>query len=230
MKDSTKPKRRDWAPLLAEAAEHAWQFHGNVTLRQLHYLLVSNRDNEYRNVESDYKQLSSKTAAARRQGSFPRLVDHTRSIDRLSFWDSPRDAIEAVARQYRRDRTDGHPTGLWLIVEKATLLGQVRQWVEPFGIPVVALRGYGSQTIASAIIDDAGHVSSKITMLYVGDHDPSGQDIQRDIVERTDGVFADVVRLAVNPDQVDELGLYPAPGKTSDSRAAGFTAQYGELI
>jgi hypothetical protein len=230
MKDLTMSKRRNWGPIIVEAADYAQRFDGNVTLGQLHYMLVSNPNNEYRNVESDYTQLSSRTAEARRRDLFPDLVDHIRSIDRPPSWDSPRDVIEAVASQYRRDRTEGQSIELLLIVEKATLLGRVRQWAEPYGIPVVALRGCGSQTIASAITDDAGHVSSKVTMLYVGDHDPSGQDIQRDIVERTDCVFGEVVRLAVNPDQVDELGLYPAPGKTSDSRAAGFTEQYRELI
>ncbi len=230
MSELITAKRRKWGPLLCEAAKYAQRLGGNVTLRQLHYVLVSNPDNTYRNVESDYKQLSSRTAEARRQGSFPHLVDHTRSIDRFSSWDSPKDAVRSVAGQYRRNRTEGQPTELWLVVEKATLLGQVRQWVEPYGVPVVALRGYGSQTIASTIIGEVGRVSEGITMLYVGDHDASGQDIQRDIVKRTGGIWTDVDRIAVNPNQVDKLNLHPAPGKTTDSRAEGFKAKYGELI
>jgi len=67
-------------------------------------------------------------------------------------------------------------------------------------------------------------------MLYVGDHDPSGQDIQRDVIDRTGHMWNDVVRLAVNPEQVNELDLYPAPGKRSDSRAGRFIAEHGELV
>ena len=37
-------------------------------------------------------------------------------------------------------------------------------------------------------------------------------------------------RLAVTFAQVDELGLVPAPGKRSDTRAASFEADYGQLI
>jgi len=120
----------------------------------------------------------------------------------------------------------------WVVVEKATLLGQVQEWLEPYGKPYVALRGYGSQTIVDAIYSSAGRRCGveEIVMLYIGDHDPSGQDIQRDVIDRTRHMWNDVVRLAVNPEQVSELGLFPAPGKATDSRAGRFIAEHGELV
>jgi hypothetical protein len=66
-------------------------------------------------------------------------------------------------------------------------------------------------------------------LVYTGDFDPSGEDIARDFVERV-GVFDDVVRVAVNADQIVSLGLSPMPGKTSDARAAGFVARHGQLV
>jgi hypothetical protein len=65
-------------------------------------------------------------------------------------------------------------------------------------------------------------------LLYAGDHDPSGEDIDRDFVDKTD-CWDKVVRVALTAEQVDAYGLPPMPGKETDSRAAGFVAKHGEL-
>ena len=66
-------------------------------------------------------------------------------------------------------------------------------------------------------------------LLYAGDFDPTGEDIDRDFVERV-GLFADVRRVALNADQVDQYKLPPLPGKQTDSRAAAFVARHGRLM
>jgi hypothetical protein len=66
-------------------------------------------------------------------------------------------------------------------------------------------------------------------LIYAGDHDPSGEDIDRDFAERVDA-FDRVVRVALAWDQVVDHGLPPALGKASDSRAADFEARYGRLV
>jgi len=65
-------------------------------------------------------------------------------------------------------------------------------------------------------------------LLYAGDHDPSGEDIDRDFAVRT-GCWNKVVRVALSAEQVTEYNLPPNPGKATDSRAAGFIAKHGEL-
>ena len=65
-------------------------------------------------------------------------------------------------------------------------------------------------------------------LLYAGDLDPSGEDIDRDFLERTD-CWHKVVRVALTPEQVDEFNLPAMPGKATDSRAAGFIARHGAL-
>lgn len=66
-------------------------------------------------------------------------------------------------------------------------------------------------------------------LLYAGDFDPSGEDIDRDFTERTD-CWDQVIRVALTADQVTSYGLPPMPGKASDSRAAGFIERHGELV
>ena len=66
-------------------------------------------------------------------------------------------------------------------------------------------------------------------LLYAGDFDPSGEDIDRDFIERTD-CWHKVVRVALTVDQVREHRLPVNPGKATDSRAAGFVDRHGELV
>jgi hypothetical protein len=66
-------------------------------------------------------------------------------------------------------------------------------------------------------------------LLYAGDFDPSGEDIDRDFVERTD-CWDKVVRVALTAAQVREYSLPINPGKSSDSRAAGFIYRHGSLM
>ena len=68
-------------------------------------------------------------------------------------------------------------------------------------------------------------------ILYIGDLDPSGEDMVRDIRERLDllseHVGADVVKLAITEEQVVQYNPPPNPAKMSDSRAAGFVDKFG---
>lgn len=74
---------------------------------------------------------------------------------------------------------------------------------------------------------DAGQ---NVVLLHLGDHDPSGKDMSRDIVERLElfGV-EDVIfrRLALNMDQIEEYGPPPNPAKLTDSRATGYIREFG---
>ncbi len=66
-------------------------------------------------------------------------------------------------------------------------------------------------------------------LVYAGDLDPSGEDIARDFYQRV-AAFGEVVRVAVLPEQIASLGLSPMPGKSTDSRAAGFRTRHGQLV
>jgi hypothetical protein len=216
--------RFSWPEVVERAAVIAGSYSTPVTLRQVFYRLVS--EHLIPNKDMSYKTLSSTSAKARREGWFPQLLDQGREIHRPWHRDDPVGAVTSLARSYRSDRTEGQEEQLWVVLEKATLLEQVVSWTDRYGIPVVALRGYGSQTIVDDVRDNVECDGRAAAALYLGDLDASGLDIERDFGERTDYCFDEVTRLAVNFAQVDELGLVPAPGKRSDTRAASFEADY----
>lgn len=223
----TAPERINWGHVLNEAEAIVYEYDTNVTLRQLFYRLVAAE--LIPNTTTAYKGLSSRTAEARRQGTFPELTDRTRTIHRYQTFPGPEQATAWLRDIYRRDRTEGQNVSVFLGVEKAGIVAQLQAWFGDLGVPVLALGGYASQSFVDQVIRDAARQGRPAVLLYAGDHDPSGEDIDRDFVERTD-CWDKVIRVALDAEQVDHYNLPPAPGKATDSRADRFVARHGRLV
>ncbi len=69
-----------------------------------------------------------------------------------------------------------------------------------------------------------------IILLHLGDHDPSGIDMSRDIQERNvlfENFDMEFHRLALNMDQIENYSPPPNPTKLTDSRANGYIDNFG---
>jgi hypothetical protein len=208
--------RTHWPELLVAAADIVDSYETGVTLRQLFYRLVAAK--LLPNTTSAYKGLSSKTAEARRQGEFPDLIDRGRLIHRRAHWASPAEALQALARQYRQDRTEGQDVSVYIGVEKAGLVMQLESWFGDLGIPILALGGYSSQTYVDDVVADVEDQDRPAVLLYSGNFDPSGEDIDRD--------FAGAHRLLRQggprrPQRRAGRELRPAPGHGQAHRQPG---------
>jgi hypothetical protein len=224
--------RISWGPIIVRAAEIVRSYSTPVTLRQLHYRLVSEPALGYRNDDYCYKRLSDRTAEGRRDGNFPRLIDLTRSILVPLADDGPAAALEAAAEAYRRDRLEGQPVVPILLVEKATLVTLLFEWFgRELEIPIMALRGFQSVSHEREILGWLEqHGRDSYRALYVGDLDPSGWDIERNVRRYLGDRFASWERVAVTAEQIDRYGLVVNPGKGSDSRAERFVGQFRGLF
>ena len=215
----------DWPELLVQAAAIVDSYDTLVTLRQLFYRLVAAQ--LLPNTTNAYKSLSRYTAEARRAGTFPALMDRGRTHSPLSRRSRARPTARRWLQSiYRRDRTEGQTVSLYLGVEKAGIVAQLQEWFGDLGVPVLALGGYGSQTYVDDVIADVRGHERPAVLLYAGDHDPSGEDIDRDFIARTD-CWDEVRRVALTAAQVEQYALPPQPGKETDSRAAGFIERHG---
>lgn len=224
----TSPNRRlDWPTILATAASIVRVYDTGVTLRQLFYRLVAAEI--LPNTKVAYSTLSHVTAGARRAGTFPALIDRTRDVHRYTSFHGPADATDWLCRIYRRDRTEGQEVSLYLGVEKAGIIEQLRSWFGDYGIPILALGGYSSQTYIDQVVEDVERQERPAVLIYAGDFDPSGEDIDRDFQVRTN-VFDEVVRIALTAEQIKEFDLPEQLGKTTDSRARGFVERHGRLV
>ena len=219
--------RLKWPAILEHASALTRSYDTPVTLRQLFYRLVAAE--LLPNTTSAYKQLSSRTAEARREEGFPALVDRTRSIHRGASFEGPQEARHWLESIYRRDRTEGQDVAIYLGVEKNGIVAQLESWFGGLGLPILALGGYSSQSYVAEIVEEVTAEAREAILIYAGDFDPSGEDIQRDFLART-GCFTEVVRVALDAEQVTAYDLPAQPGKTGDSRAAGFVRRHGRLV
>ncbi|MGI5223580.1 hypothetical protein [Actinoallomurus sp. CA-142502] len=204
----------------------------DLTLRQLYYQFVAR--GWIPNAQKEYKRLGEIISNARLAGllDWRHLVDRTRSLRGLSHWDSPDQIIDSTAYSYRTERWASQPHRVEVWIEKDALVGVISGVCARNDVDYFSCRGYTSQSelwgAAQRMIryQDAGQ---QPIVIHLGDHDPSGIDMTRDIAERLELFEADVkvIRIALNMDQVQQYRPPPNPAKLTDSRADGYIRRHG---
>lgn len=205
----------------------------SLTLRQLYYQLVA-RD-YIPNSDKSYKSLGGILSDARLCGlmDWDAIEDRTRSLRKRTDWQSPATIIRAMQSNYTLDLWEGQEYAVEVWVEKDALVDVVARACQPLGVAFFACRGYTSQSemwaagqrLAAYLEEDRTPI-----ILHLGDHDPSGIDMTRDIVDRL-SMFADqpieVQRIALNYDQIYRYNPPPNPAKLTDSRSDDYISRFG---
>ena len=203
-----------------------------LTLRQLYYQLVS-RD-MIPNRQTEYKRLGSIINDARLAGlvDWEAVEDRTRDLKSLGHWDSPSSIVDACAKRFWMDhwRRQTYRPEVW--IEKDALVGVIRGVCEELDVPYFSCRGYTSQSEmwAGAMRLKRYAAAGQVPVIFhLGDHDPSGKDMTRDIQHRMQIFMGGLKleRLALNMDQIEQYTPPPNPAKITDSRAAGYIAEFG---
>jgi hypothetical protein len=112
------------------------------------------------------------------------IIDELREAEKVSVWDNAAEYIEAVKRSYLRDNWQDQPNYCEVWCEKATVLESLRPMTQDYGVMLRVCRSFGSTGMASKIGNLFEGISKPITIFYLGDHDASGHDIERDIHRR----------------------------------------------
>ena len=216
------------------------QYATALTLRQLFYRLVAKRIID--NTLSNYKGLSRIMVKARERGdvSDRSIEDRTRrTYNRDSGYDSSEDFVEGLQDRIKdvwEDFTmplwDGQPRRVEVWIEKEALARLSSEAAAEYNVVTNPTRGYPSYTYVK---DGARRMrwypeKPEIVVLYFGDYDPSGLDIERDLNRRLLRYGAPdltVKRVALTLDQIREYELPPMMAKGSDPRLARFVADTG---
>lgn len=208
-----------------------------LSVRQLYYQLVS-RD-KVPNTEQSYKRVASIINDGRLAGllDWDAIEDRGRDIEVRSRWESGASILRAVAKQFHMDLWAGQSHRVFVIVEKAALVGVLGSVCREFDVPLLAARGYPSVSVVREIVKDHlipayDNEDQTPVILHLGDHDPSGIDMTRDLQDRIalfmqDRLF-ELRRIALTMEQVDEIKPPPNPAKVTDSRFAGYQQRYGD--
>ena len=234
----TKRLQRKTRERVAQANEiiHEYMAAGyDLTLRQLYYQFVA-RD-LIPNTMEEYDRLGRMVSDARLLGliDWNAITDRTRNPHRNSFWRSPNSLLDGAVGGFRIDRWADQDVRVEVWVEKEALAGVLDRACPPLMVDYFSCRGYVSQ---SAMWEAAQRFlryrqqGKDVVIFHLGDHDPSGIDMSRDIQDRLNmfcvGDGPRVERIALNMDQIRQYNPPPNPAKVTDSRYEAYREQYGE--
>src|SRR5262249_27555151 len=182
-----------------------------------------------------YKRLGSIINDARLAGliDWNTIEDRTRNLHALPSWSDPQSIVSACADQFRIDKWVDQPKRIEVWIEKEALAGVFERVCDELQVPFFSCRGYTSQSemwAAGQRLKRIARNGQEPIILHFGDHDPSGIDMTRDIIDRLAMFIGDDIelhRLALNMEQVEEYQPPPNPAKITDSRAASYISVYG---
>lgn len=219
-----------------------------LTLRQLYYQFVSrdlfpdkwkDKETGSTNNLNSYKKLGIIISDARLSGKidWDSIHDGTRELISPSHWEEPSEIIADAAGWYRVDKWQGQENIVEVWVEKDAIEGIAVRTCRALDIACFSCRGYTSQSsiwAAGRRLKSYAEEGRKPVILHLGDLDPSGVDMSRDIETKLKLFMGDYSadltfkRIALNLPQVRQYNPPSNPAKTTDKRFAAFQEIYGD--
>ena len=215
-----------------------------LTVRQIYYKFVANGwipeqwydpRTESDNCMKTYGKLQRLINVGRLAGHIDwyAITDITRKVRQNSHWDSPASVVQACIDQYQIDKWENQEYRPEVWIEKDAMIGVIKSVCSNLDVPYFSCRGYTSQSeiwkAARRLLKYTRNDQIPI-IIHLGDHDPSGLDMTRDIIERLEllsGNNMRVKRIALNKDQIEEFNPPPNPAKLTDTRANAYIAEFG---
>jgi hypothetical protein len=224
-----------------------------LTNRQLYYQLVAT--DIIPNAEATYKRICTFLTDARYGGliNWDAIEDRGRTPERHSEWDNIQELVQSAVYAYRKPRWIDQEYYIELYSEKQAMESVLKPIADKYHIYFGCNKGYSSASTMYELAKRLGRQQGKkLVILYLGDHDPSGLDMIRDIAERTteflwyrdveeydndyglmyetrknDGVFQ-VIPVALKSEQIKMYNPPPNPAKITDPRAKWYLSRYGQ--
>jgi len=184
-------------------------------------------------AKAETNRVSGQLTWAREQGLIPWdwVVDETREAERVNAWDDPAAYVETVKRAYRRDRWTDQPEWIEVWSEKGTVRGTLAPVLHEYGVTFRVMHGYGSATAVHQAARETCGAEKCLTILYVGDWDPSGLHMSEvDLIRRllAYGGNVHLVRLALTKlDTRGDLPSFMTDTKRRDPRYRWYVDRYG---
>ncbi len=208
-----------------------------MTVRQVYYRMVALK--VVPNKKGAYKQVQEVLNDARLALEIPFewIEDRGRNPLELATYPNVRSSLTSLAEHFRLDPWRDQPTYIEVWTEKDALSGVFWQAVGGYGVVVDVCKGYTSLSALTKVVvrfqQRTNDWKKPAVVLYVGDLDPSGWDMPRDLRERLDpfNFPGEIVRLLLNPEDVEAYDLPDSVGgvgtKIDDPRYKRYVEHFG---
>jgi hypothetical protein len=202
-----------------------------VTLRGLFYRVVSTGFLPSTSQEH-YSRVGRIVTRMRRCGliEYDWIVDSLRSTVKPSSWSGLQDFAATVRNTYRKDFWQRQPSYVHILCEKDAIAAVIEPVIREYDVSLSPVRGYCSESFAYQVASQWKRIQKPIYAAYVGDYDPSGFDIERDLKTKLaslSGKDFNWVRLGVNQPDFERYNLVRLEPKKSDKRFEKFAKLHG---
>lgn len=181
------------------------------TVRQVFYALVIRK--VLPNDKASYRKLVNALSEARKRELIPwdRIEDRLRRPHSIPMWSDPAEFADDAVTWYRRDIWPTQPQYIEVWLEKDALSGIFGDILRPYCVTLNVGRGYDSWSAVNEAAERFCKQEKPGKILYCGDHDASGEDIQRSLIERLGerGAGPKVERVAILQADIERYRLPP---------------------
>jgi hypothetical protein len=121
-------------------------------------------------------RVSKQLTDAREAGDLPWewVVDETRRAESISQWKDTQHLFDCAVDGYRRNYWQDQPEWVEVWSEKGTVRGTLAPVLDEYGVTFRVMHGFSSATVMHDIAKMSANSEKQLTVLYVGDRDPSG--------------------------------------------------------
>lgn len=199
------------------------EYKTRLTVRQVFYQCASRHLVPL--SQRGYNSVQSAISKGRKHGhvSWDKIEDRTRQPHTKTMWQGVQHFKDTILTAYQRNIWMNQDDYFEVWLEKNALYGVISPITQFFGITLQTITGYSS---ISTIYDATNRLKDGDTILYLGDHDATGIDIDRNIKDsflEDHDLNINVERIGLLYEDIEKYQLLPNPIKESDPRAANYT-------
>jgi hypothetical protein len=208
------------------------------SVRHVFYLMTDPRlDCAVEKSEFGYRHVQHQLAQMSKASELPYgwIVDATRMGYHVATFDGPSDFIRQMAGRYRANAWADADAYCEVWAESRSIASVLLADCQELGVSLYPASGFTSLTLpyeaAEQIAAEIEGADRTIEIVYVGDYDPAGVWIDRDIEKKLRGHLADAGvmnplsfhRIAVTSEQIAAYGLPTKSRKATDRRSKYIT-------
>jgi hypothetical protein len=196
-----------------------------VTARQTYYMACA--AGLVPKTNPGYRKVIRRLSAMRDDGRLPWswIADNTRWVRQAEVYGGILEAVEEWQAQYRRDYWADQSTRVELWVESDSIASFLGKVADEYGVPMFVCRGQASRSYIHGAAQTAQAIGKPVEVLYLGDWDPTGLQIDVSMAERYARYGArdlTVERIGVTPEQITAYGLSGGEPKRGDPNYGRF--------